>query len=152
MTSFTRPLILQIYGDDDLDVQNFQDVVKLFRDPDVKKALEKIQKMSKMLEIKPDEIPKFMEDYGDIFLSLSYYRQCLDSVEPIITEFLDAMEELRNNFQFKHDQNLISTMNMIESTINERMRQLPGVSRTSSAAPNTCGTTSRRSVSAKSKS
>jgi len=126
MTSFTRPLILQIYGDDDLDVQNFQDVVKLFRDPDVKKALEKIQMMSKMLEIKPDEIPKFMEDYGDIFLSLSYYRQCLDSVEPIITELLDAMEELRNNFQFKHDQNLISTMNMIESTINERMAAITG--------------------------
>ncbi|NQW00849.1 MAG: hypothetical protein HQ483_14185 [Rhodospirillales bacterium] len=126
MTDFTRPLIQHIYGSDELEISSFQDVVKLFRDPDVKKALGKIQQMSQMLEIKPDEIPKFMEDYGDIFLSLSYYRQCLDSIEPIITEFLDAMDELRDNYQFKTDQNLMQTINHIEATINERMAAVTG--------------------------
>lgn len=126
MTDFTRPLINHIYGSDEMEIENFQDVVKLFRDPDIKKALGKIQQMSAMLEIKPEEIPKFMEDYGDIFLSLSYYRQCLDSIEPIITEFLEAMDELRGNYQFKTDQNLMATMNMIEATINERMAAVTG--------------------------
>jgi len=126
MTDFTRPLIMQIYGDGEVDVQNFGDVIKLFRDPDVKKAIGKIQVMSQKLGITPEEIPEFMEDYGDIFLSLSYYRECLDTIEPIVTEFLDGMNELKSNYQFKNDQNLMSSIKLIESTINERMAAITG--------------------------
>ena len=126
MTDFTRPLIKEIYGDNDVTVDSFEDVVKLFRDPDVKKALEKIRVMSAKLNIKPEEIPLFMEDYGDIFLSLSYFRKCLDSIEPIITEFLEAMDEMRDNYQFKTDQNLRQTMDMMVSTINELMAAITG--------------------------
>ena len=126
MTEFTRPLIVQIYGEGEVEVQTFEDVIKLFRDPDVVKAIGKIQVMSEKLGINPEDIPKFMEDYGDIFLSLSYYRECLDSIEPTITEFLDAMNELKGNYQFKNDQNLVNTIKMIESTINERMAAVTG--------------------------
>jgi len=126
MTDFTRPLIAQIYGGEDVDIQSFDDVVKLFRNPDIKKALEKIHVMSAKLEIKPEDIPKFMEDYGDIFLSLSYYRQCLDSMEPTITEFLDAIAELKQNFQFKSDQSLAEACTMMESTVNELMAAITG--------------------------
>ena len=101
-------------------------MIKLFRDPDVKKALEKIRVMSAKLNIKPEEIPRFMEDYGDIFLSLSYYRRCLDAIEPIITEFLEAMDELRDNYHFKNDQNLLKTMKDMEATINELMVAITG--------------------------
>jgi len=62
MKSFTRPLISQIYGSDQVEIQDFGDVVKLFRDPDISKALEKLRIMADKLEIKPEEIPKFMED------------------------------------------------------------------------------------------
>ena len=103
MTDFTRPLIMQIYGDDDIKIESFDDVINLFRSPDIKKALEKIRIMADKLKIKPEEIPRFMEDYGDIFLSLSYYRRCLDAIEPIITEFLEAMDALKDNYQFKTD-------------------------------------------------
>ena len=126
MTDFTRPLIMEIYGDSDVEIQDFSDVIKLFRSPDVKEALEKIRTMSAKLNIKPEEIPRFMEDYGDIFLSLSYYRRCLDAIEPVITEFLEAMDGLRDNYQFKNDQNLLRTMDMMESTINELMAAITG--------------------------
>ena len=121
VTSFTRPLINHVYGSDEMDIQNFGDVVSLFYDPYVKKALGKIQQMSEKLEIKPDEILKFMEDYDDIFLSFSHYRKCLDSISPIVDKLLEAMHELRGNFQLKNDQNLMQTINHIVSTINERM-------------------------------
>ena len=127
MTDFTRPLISQIYGgEDDVAINSFDDVIKLFRDPDVKTALEKIRIMANKLNIKPEEIPRFMEDYGDIFLSLSYYRRCLDAIEPIITEFLEAMDNLRDNYQFKTDQNLRATMEEMEATINELMAAITG--------------------------
>ena len=126
MKDFTRPLIAQIYGGGEVDIQDFSDVIKLFRDPDVEKALEKIKTMATKLEIQPEEIPRFMEDYGDIFLSLSYYRQCLDAIEPIITGFLFAIDELRDNFQLKHEVGLMQTCDMLESVINERMAQITG--------------------------
>ncbi len=126
MTDFTRPLIMHIYGGDDVQIESFDDVIQLFRSPDVKTALEKIRIMAGKLNIKPEEIPKFMEDYGDIFLSLSYYRRSLDSIEPIITEYVEAMDELRDNYQFKTDQNLRNTMEEMEPTINELMAAITG--------------------------
>jgi hypothetical protein len=112
MSSFTRPLILQIYGADDVSIQSFEDVVHLFKDPDVKQAL--------------DEVPKFLEDYGDIFLSLSYYRQCLDRIEPIITAFLESLYALRQNYQLKQDQNFMRTCAMIQETVNGLMAAITG--------------------------
>ncbi|MEL0108358.1 MAG: hypothetical protein VW802_15630 [Rhodospirillaceae bacterium] len=97
MTMFTRPLIAEIYGSEDMDIENFEQVIALFRDPDVKKAKEQLEVMAKKLDIELIEIPKFLEDYGDVFLSLSYYRKCLDEIEPIISAFLDALEELQQN-------------------------------------------------------
>ncbi|PPR70118.1 MAG: hypothetical protein CFH02_00217 [Alphaproteobacteria bacterium MarineAlpha3_Bin1] len=83
MTGFTRPLISQIYGgEDDVAINSFDDVIKLFRDPDVKTSLEKIRIMANKLNIKPEEIPRIMEDYGEIFLSLSYYRRCWTPLSP----------------------------------------------------------------------
>ncbi len=126
MTDFTRPLIAQIYGGDDVKIESFDDVIKLFRSPDMKTALEKIRIMADKLNIKPEEIPRFMEDYGDIFLSLSYYRRSLDAIEPIITEYLEAMDALKDNYRFKIDQNLGKTMDEMEATINELMAAITG--------------------------
>ncbi len=71
MTSFSRPLIKEIYGGEDVSIQTFEDVIRLFRDPDLKRAREKLKIMSEKLEIGLEDVPKFLEDYGDIFLSLS---------------------------------------------------------------------------------
>jgi len=126
MTDFTRPLIMQMYGDEDMSLQNFDDVLRLFRDPNIKEARRKLQIMADKLQLKMEEIPLFMEDYGDIFLSLSYYRRCLDDLEPKITGFLDSIGDLRDNFHYKNDQNLMQTINLLESTINERMAAITG--------------------------
>ncbi|MEQ8196171.1 MAG: hypothetical protein RIB59_16940, partial [Rhodospirillales bacterium] len=116
MRMFTRPLIMEIYGKDNMEIRDFEHVIALFRDPDVQKAREKLQMMAEKLSIQLSELPKFLEDYGDVFLSLSYYRRCLDEIEPIISAFLDALAELRQNYQLKTDINFINTSNMMTST------------------------------------
>lgn len=126
MSEFTRPLIMQIYGGDDIAVQSFEDVIKLFRSPDKKKALEKLKLMANKLNIKIEDVPSFIEDYGDIFLSLSYYKEILDSIEPTITEFLDTMDLLRENYAMRTNQSLMQTMDMMTSTINELMAAITG--------------------------
>lgn len=126
MTDFTHPLIVEIYGDDNMEITSFEDVIKLFRDPDVEKARERLQQMADKLEIELMEVPKFLEDYGDIFLSLSYYRNCLDGIEPHITDFLETLDELKTNWQLRNDANLMKTCKQMQETINELMAATTG--------------------------
>ncbi len=125
MTDFTRPLIIQVYGEsEDMKIETFEDVVALFRDPDVKKALEKLKVMASKLGIEPEEVPAFIEDYGDIFLSLSYYRRCLDSVTPIISSFLESVPDLRSNYSLKSDSSFQKTLTALEAKITDLTIQI----------------------------
>jgi len=126
MRSFTMPLIMQIYGSDDVSIQSFSDVVGLFKDPDVRKARDKLQTMAEKLEIDLMEVPKFLEDYGDIFLSLSYYRNSMDDIMPIVNEFLDSMESIRSNWQLRNDPSLMKTCTMVENTVNGTCASISG--------------------------
>ncbi len=126
MTQFTRPLIQQIYGKDEMEVQTFDDLVGLFQNPDFNVVREKLNTLANKLRIKMRDVPKFLEDYGDVFLSLSYYRSCLDALEPIIDEFMDSMDEIRDNFQLRSNQNLMNTCQVIEAAINELLAAISG--------------------------
>ncbi len=127
MGAFTRPLIEQIYGGDTTtDISSFEDVLALFRAPDVKKAMERLKQMADRLEVRPEQVPAFLEDCGDIFLAISYYRQCLDTIEPTITSFLDALRELRSSYQFREDRGLQELTREMESVLNEAMAGLTG--------------------------
>lgn len=126
MTLFTRPLISEIYGKGMEELNSFDDVLSLFRDPDVRKARARLQEMADRLSIELTEVPTFLEDFGDIFLSLSYYRQCLDEIAPIIDMFLNSLNEIRKNFQLSNDANLVETCNRIESVLNESLSAIAG--------------------------
>ncbi len=126
MTMFTRPLIHQIYGEENVNIHSFDDVIALFRDPDIQKAKQNLTRMAEKLHVNLSDVPRFLEDYGDIFLSLSYYRQCLDKLEPIITDFLASMYDIRNNFQLKQDMGLLKNCDMIEGTMNGLMANITG--------------------------
>ena len=117
MSTFTLPLIKQIYGDDEMEVSNFNDLIALFKDPDVKKALGKLKMMAEKLNIELDQIPLFLEDYGDIFLSLSYYRNCLDRLEPLMQNFMGSMVEVKKNYQVRQDKNLLDHISKVEKLV-----------------------------------
>ncbi|MBK8174001.1 MAG: hypothetical protein IPK66_01470 [Rhodospirillales bacterium] len=126
MVAFTRPLIANIYGDADVSIRGFEDIIALFRDPNISKALEKLRMMAAKLEVKLEDIPTFLEDYGDIFLSLSYYRSCLDHIEPLVTGFLEWLDELRKSWPVQRDQNINASCRMIEETMNATMLAITG--------------------------
>ncbi|OEJ69261.1 hypothetical protein [Magnetovibrio blakemorei] len=116
MKDFTFPLIRDIYGSTDVEVKEFSDLLNLFRNPDVKMARDKLDMMAKKLDIDLMELPRFLEDYGDIFLSLAYYKHCLDETAPITTGFLESLKSIRSNWELKSDQNLMKTCEMLEKT------------------------------------
>ncbi|CCQ72208.1 hypothetical protein [Magnetospira sp. QH-2] len=126
MTKFTRPLIKEIYGSEAQNIESMEGLVALFRDPDVSKARKNLQMMADTLGIGIMEVPTFLEDYGDIFLSLSYYHQCLDRIEPIIEDFLDSLIDLRNNYQLKSDHTFMQASKVISTTIKRVTRAVKG--------------------------
>jgi hypothetical protein len=80
--------------------------------------------MAHRLEIKIQDIPKFLEDYGDIFLSLAYYKQCLDHIEPIVGVFMEWTEDLCRNRQVQQDSKLMETCRTIQAMLNGLMFSL----------------------------
>lgn len=115
MMEFTHPLIMEIYGSDDVNIQNFDDVLKLFRNPDVKVAREKLDQMAQRLNIDILEIPSFMEDYGDIFMSLAYYKKCLADISPVVENFMHSLKEIRANWELKGNHKLMETCKELEN-------------------------------------
>ncbi len=117
MQEFTLPLIREVYGADAKDVKRFEDLVLLFKDPDVKKALARLKQMAEKLHIAIDQIPRFLEDYADIFMSLSYYNHCLDRLVPLIEGFLGSMVDLRKSMQVRTDHMLMTEIDRQEKVL-----------------------------------
>ncbi len=117
MQEFTRPLIIHVYGDQKLgDVDN---VVDLLRNPNRAEAIANLKLMADKLKVTLPEIPKFLEDYGDIFLSLAYFRNALDKVVPASHEFLEWLEELRDTWQLRNDRQLDRILTQINADLTD---------------------------------
>lgn len=95
MRTFTEPLLKQIYGDDETSAGDIDSLIGLFSQPDREKALDNIRLMAQRLNVTVEDIPRFLEDYGDIYLSLAYYRQCLDRLFPVVESFTGLVKDLR---------------------------------------------------------
>lgn len=126
MQQFTRPLVLEIFGEDGLTDGSFQNILAMFRDPDVERARQRLERMAERLGISIFEVPRFLEDYGDIFLSFSYYRQCLDQLAPSFDNFQKALVDIRENYQLRNDQPLMQTCDHIETVMNELLVGVTG--------------------------
>ncbi len=103
MKEFTRPLILQVFGSEIDGTDSASDLIGLLRNPDKAEAMRRLNRLAEELKINVTEIPNFIEDYGDIFLSLAYFRDRLDHAVPIIDNSWSWMDELRETWMIKND-------------------------------------------------
>ena len=117
MTEFTRPLIHNIFGSDEDEVRDYADLTSLFRSASTSNALDKLNQMAQKMQMNLEDLPVFLEDCGDTFLSMAYYRQCFDQVLPIVKELLVAIGEMRSSFQLKTDRTLMQSCDMVESKL-----------------------------------
>lgn len=126
MAEFTRPLIQQIYGNTDTKINDVRDLIGMFSSPDKGEALRNLRVMADRLEVKMEDVPAFLEDYGDIFMSLAYFRDTLDEIVPLITEFGDSLSELRKNYQLRQDRNFMVVSEKIGQSFNDITSSITG--------------------------
>ncbi len=120
--SFTERLIRQIYGSDSDDVDTTS-IATLFYNPDVNAARKNLGNFANSIAIPLHEVPKFLQDYGDIYLSVAYYQNCLDRIQPIIDDFLASTGEITQHKQMKQNLELVRVCQGLEA----KLRKLQGV-------------------------
>ncbi|MCW2244579.1 hypothetical protein M2352_000170 [Azospirillum fermentarium] len=103
MTVFTRPLIEYVYGTEQLQINSVDDLIGMFANPNRDEALRNLRMMADRLDIELMGIPTFLEEYGDIFLSLAYFKKCLDEIVPEVERFITWMEEVKSSSEVKRD-------------------------------------------------
>jgi hypothetical protein len=125
MTAFTRPLIAEVFGAD-TKVSQFKDIVGMFRGDTADAVRLRLETLANRLGIPIEAIPRFLEDYADIFMSLSYYRHCLDHLLPKVQVFMDGIEMVRASQQMAHDRGLMDTVTKMEAVINGKLSNITG--------------------------
>ena len=116
MRSFTRPLLLKVYGTGGAS-HEFADVIELFRQPDVSLARQQLGALADLLDVDLWQFPTFLQDYGDTYLSVSYYRQCFDQVVPHVRNVRDSLDELVKHPQLRQDREFVQTCSRVSALI-----------------------------------
>jgi hypothetical protein len=70
--------------------------------------------MAGKLAVPLEQLPRFIEDYADIFMSLAYYTHCVDRLSPVMDTFAISLIELKRNFLVRNDSKLVSELDQIE--------------------------------------
>ncbi len=126
MRVFTRPLVEYVYGSEDMQVQDVKDIIGMFSNPNRDEALRNLRMMADRLDIELGEIPQFLEEYGDIFLSLAYFKKCLDDIVPEIQRFLSWMAEIRSSTEVKRDARQMRMLDEISRDLTDISTSITG--------------------------
>jgi hypothetical protein len=92
----------------------------------VELARKNLDLLSRRLEVKIEDIPTFLGDFSDIYLSLAYYQQHLDRIAPQVERFVDDMREMRRNWQLSQDPRTMETFGALETNLNNLVAAITG--------------------------
>jgi hypothetical protein len=126
MRVFTRPLMEYVYGQEEIQVADVSDIIRMFATPNRDEALRNLRMMADRLDIELTEIPQFLEEYGDIFLSLAYFRKCLDEIVPEVQRFVAWMGEIRTSAEVKRDQRQMKLLDDIARDLTDISTSITG--------------------------
>jgi hypothetical protein len=95
-TEFTRPLVIKIFSNDSDAARDTNDFRAFFRKPDVALVQERLKGLSQKTGIPLADIPAFLLNYRDLFLSTLYYRENLESLVPELNRFWLWIADLKS--------------------------------------------------------
>lgn len=136
MQPFLQKLTVNLFSDDPA-IHSNGNWMDLFRHPDVRVTRRRLRAMSDKLGIPVEDVPVFLQDYGDVYLSVAYYRQCLDQIRPAIVGFLRAATALLAHRQLGKDygvqKNCSAIKLKVERVSRALQRQFDDVARSTNA-------------------
>jgi hypothetical protein len=126
MTGFTRPLLQQVYGSEERPINDLKDILQLLANPDREDALKNLRLLSDKLKVKLIDIPAFLEDYGDVFLSLAYFKNCLDGIVPEVQRFMRWASESKESEMVGRDRMQVKMLNDVMRKLTDITTSITG--------------------------
>ena len=126
MRVFTSPLLAQVYGNSNADIENFDQLIGMFSNQDRELAIRNLRTLANQLEIEIMEVPEFLEEYADIFLSLAYYKNCLDELIPKTGRFMEVLREVESKLHMRRDPILMNVCGFLREILNDVTASLTG--------------------------
>jgi len=124
MQPFMEQLVLSLYGADAAPNESIasdggidNDWLSLFQNPDVRKTRNRLKNMAGKMDIPLHEVPQFLQEYGDVYLSIAYYRECLDHIRPSIRYFPDSAKEILEHQQLSQNYTLMKACGRIKTKV-----------------------------------
>ena len=119
MQVFTLPLMNLVYGEGEQASRKTDNIVDLFRDPNTEVARDNLMRLAASLKVEVTEIPKFLDDFSDIYLSLAYYQEYVDDLTPKMISMIDDLQQLQTNWQLRQDPHVMNTVVGVEGELND---------------------------------
>ena len=110
MRNLTRPLIRHLYGGSGKKMATTEDLIKALSKSDSADTLTRIEALSNTLGIRPNQLPNLLEDLGDAYLSLSYYRSFFTQALPKLLEIKLWIREAESSRFARQTPNLTMTI------------------------------------------
>ena len=117
MQGFTRPLVRTVYGNNSGEAETFDDILDMLSDPDVEAARRNLTTLAESFGVELADIPLFLEQYGDTYLSLAYYSYLLDQISVPLREFADTLKRVRGDRQYQSAPAVMHACDLIEDRL-----------------------------------
>ena len=114
---FTRPLIRNIFGSGEEQKVDAETLLKMFNDPDKTLVAMRLKRMAQKTGMQLSEIPVFLEDYSDVFLSVAYYRHTFQTVVPDINRFWLWLGDLRTQREVATAHRTLASCKRVEDSL-----------------------------------
>ncbi|GHD59547.1 hypothetical protein GCM10017083_43900 [Thalassobaculum fulvum] len=118
MSGITRPLVAHLYGAAGRAGDGIDAFARAIENPATPAVRRRIMAMAAALRVGPDALPGLIEDYGDTYLALSYYRGYLMHALPVVGRILGWIREVRLESFLRTDPNVQRSFQRVEGLLN----------------------------------
>lgn len=94
---FTAPLLMNIFSMTKPQAREAGSIRQFLNNPDPKIVQKNLKKMSEQTGIPVAEIPEFIEEYSEVYMSVAYYRNNFESISGDMARFFEWVEVLKNH-------------------------------------------------------
>lgn len=103
MTAFMQPLVKFIYDQTGLNPQDIGIAAASIQQNNDKAALGNLKLLSDKFKIILEQLPEFLGSYGDVFLSLAYFKKTFEDQIPQVIKFQKQVAALKKEESLQND-------------------------------------------------
>jgi hypothetical protein len=103
MRDLTRPLVQYVFGANEIELGDPQAIREILDQAEGIAVRMRLERLAASLNTSTDDLPEMLEDYGDIFLSLGFYKHHLNELTPRIAALQEWIEEARQPAHIGND-------------------------------------------------